>query len=269
MRRILLLILFVGCLRVAAQSAPARIAVPKQGAGSEDPLAMGKNAMQHGSFEQARSFFADFVKDNPESTEAWVLLGRCEIELKDFDAAIADLQRVVVAVPSQWAAHNYLALAYAKKNDWADFDKERALIKDARDKNLAGVDKDHGDVVDLLTVKGEEYEVRYFYKLFGSHNVRYVFLHFGKDGKVDHWIEIESLDVDQAMFAENHPKEAAAGKRVYSMDSMTMTPSGFPNQALFKFYEGDPTYETLRADAIKALGGEAKVSAAMTPGAKK
>jgi tetratricopeptide (TPR) repeat protein len=264
MRRALSLVLLLGCLHLSAQTKGSELQLPKQGPASEDPLAMGKNAMAHGEFQNAKVFFENYVKENPESIDAQFYLAKCEINLKNFDAAIADFQHIIAVAPKDWSSHSGLALAYAQKGDWAAFDKERAVIKDARDKNMPGVDKDHGDVVDSFTVNGEPYEVRYFYKLFGRYNVRYAFLHFGKDGNADHWIEIESLDVDQGMFAEKHPKEAAAGVRVYSMDSMKMSPSGFPDQGLIKFYEGEPTYETLRADAINAIQKQAKPSASST-----
>jgi len=185
--------------------------------------------------------------------------------LKNFDAAIADFQKVLALKPDAWVAHNNLSLIYAEKGDWAAFDKERAIMKEARDKNLSGIDKTSGDTIDEFSVNGEDYEVRYFYTLHGGYQVRYLILHFGKDGKADHWIEIESLDVDQAMYKQAHPKEAAAGGRVYTMD--TMQANG--NQGLIKFYEGEPTYETVRADAMKVLQGQSKPSATTTMPKKK
>jgi len=265
MRKCLVLFLWLGCLPMAAQVKAPDLSPGQQGPGSGDPLALGKKAMDKGDVKGGEAFFSNFVKENPDSAEAWFYLGGCEIGLKNFDAAIADFQKVLALKPDAWVAHNNLSLIYAEKGDWAAFDKERAIMKDARDKNLPGVDKTSGDTIDEFSVNGEDYEVRYFYTLHGGYQVRYLILHFGKDGKADHWIEIESLDVDQATYKQAHPKETAAGGRVYTMD--TMQANG--NQGLIKFYEGEPTYETVRTDAMKVLQGQSKPSATTTMPKKK
>lgn len=215
-----------------------------------DPLAVGKTAMQTGDFSTARTFFAKFVEDNPKDAEAWFYLGGADLTLEHPVDAAKDFQQCVALKPDAWSAHNNLSLAYAEEGDWSAFDKERAAIKAARDKNEPGVSFDDHDVIDVLHVNGETYQVWYFYKLHGHFNVRYVAIRFDKDSKAGSWIQAESDDVDQAFFQQKHPKEAAAGARSFSLDSYEQGKNGYPSQALHKFYpNGEPTYEQFRADA--------------------
>jgi tetratricopeptide (TPR) repeat protein len=221
------------------------------GAGRIDPLAIGKSAMEHGDYQSAQKFFAEFVQDNPDSMEAVFYLGGSELGLKNFSAAAVDFQRIIAVMPNQWSAHSNLALSYAQAGDWAAFDKERAVIKAARDTNAPGVDKDGYDLIDKVSVGEKTYEVRAFYKLHGKYNVRYVFLHFGQDGNADSWVQCESDDVDQAFF------KGKAGERRYSLDTYSFSEKGGLSQGLIKFYDGEPTYETVRADALKTLSSAA------------
>jgi hypothetical protein len=228
--------------------------VPKAatGAGSGDPLAVGKGAMHHGDYESAHKFFSEYLRDNPDDSEAVFYLGGSELGLKNFSAAAADFQRVIAQMPNQWSAHSNLALAYAQSGDWAAFDKERAVIKAARDANSPGVDKDGFDLIDIVTFGDKMYQVRYFYKLHGQYNTRYVFLHFGADGRADNYFQCESDDADQGMFAAEHKEQAKAGERRFSLDTYTAGPNGM-SQGLIKFYDGEPTYETVRTDVLKSL----------------
>ena len=69
------------------------------------------------------------------------------------------------------------------------------------------------------------------------------------------YIDLESDDSDQESFKASHPEEAAHGGRAYSLD----TYPGPCSQGLIKFYsKGEPTYEEVRGDVVKALAGTAR-----------
>jgi len=235
-----------------------------------DPLAVGKAAMQKGDFAAARSFFAKYVEENPKDAEAWFYLGGADLNLERPADAAKDFQQSVTFKPDSWSAHNNLSLAYAETEDWSAFDKERAVIKAARDKGEPGISLDDHDLIDVLHVNGQVYQVWYFYKPYGHFHARYVFLHFGSDGNADRWFQCESDDADQYFFQQKHPKEAKVGERSYSLDSYKVEkPGQYPSQALHGFYmDGEPTYETVRADVLKALRSETKPAASMTPPSK-
>ena len=72
------------------------------------------------------------------------------------------------------------------------------------------------------------------------------------------YIDLESDDSDQESFKQAHPELAATGGRAYSLD----TYPGPCSQGLIKFYsKGEPTYEEVRGDVVKALMGKAGADA--------
>ena len=242
------------CMAAQQPSAPPPAISTKPG---PDPLAVGLAALQHGDFASAKSFFTNVLASNPADLDARLLLGGADLGLKDFPSAIKEFQTVATAKPTNWTAHQDLALAYAQAQDWPDFDKERAIIKSARDKNATGLDKTGSDLIDELQVGSKTYRVLSFYKLAGRFHTRYAVVHFGDDGKLTDYIQCESDDVDQYAFKQKHPDKAAAGDRSFSLDSYSITPTGL-SQGLIKFYwDGEPTYETVREDALKALQAQA------------
>jgi tetratricopeptide (TPR) repeat protein len=234
-----------------------------------DPLAVGKAAMDHGDFAAAKKFFDDYLKDNPNDLEAVVYAGGTELRLEHYAVAVADFKQVLEQKPDQWLAHQNLALAYAEMGDWANFDKERSVIKEARDKHVAGLDPREPDVIDVLRVGGKMYQVWYYYTLNGPYHTRYVALHFDEKGKATYYIQCESDDIDQEFFKQKHPKDAAEGGRSFSLDTYHVGEGSLLPQALIKFYsDGEPTYETVRADILQVLEGQARAVASTTTGQK-
>jgi hypothetical protein len=241
---------------------PVAPAAQSPDAASVNPLQVGESAMEKRDFVAAHKFFADYVAANPKDVEAVFYLASSDLELKSFSAAIRELKDVLAAKPEVWPAHEGLVFAYAQVGDWDAFDKERALIKAAQDKNDPGLPQDRPTTIDSITVGDDTYRVFAFYKLDGHFHTRYYFIQFGSDGQRGKTFACESDDVDQTFFAKLHPKEAAAGNRSFSLDSYSekKTADGKTTQVhgTVKFYQdGEPTYETVRADVIAVLLGTA------------
>jgi tetratricopeptide (TPR) repeat protein len=225
-----------------------------------DPLALGKQALAHSDYQTAWEFFTNYLKDNPDSSEATFLAGNAALGLKHYDDAAGYYQRLIAKKPDMWSAHKNLVIVYAAQNKWPEFDQERKVLQTARDQGSPGLSKKDADVIEVLYVGSERYIVRAFPELAGRFKARYNFSHFGKDGKLDSWIACESDDVDQTFFAQKHPKEAAEGQRSFSLDSYTAAVPNLNGQGFtqthgtIKFYpDGEPSYETVRADVIKVL----------------
>jgi hypothetical protein len=258
-----------GLMLRAQQTGTASVVGPdSRGA---DPLAVGKSAMEKRDFVAARAFFAKYAAENPKDVEAMFYVASSDLELKNFSVAIEELKAVLAAKPDAWAAHQGLVFAYAQVGDWEAFDKERALIKAAQDKSDPGLPQDRPTSIDSITVGDQTYRVFAFYKLDGHFHTRYYFIHFEPDGTRGRTFACESDDVDQTFFAKLHPKEAAAGGRSFSLDSYSAIkkqPDGKMTQThgTMKFYpDGEPTYETVRADVIAVLlGTAAPMSSATT-----
>lgn len=256
-----------------AQSSPDR-SVTNQPVESRYLFRMGRQAFRQHNYQDAQTYFTAYLKDNPDDADALFFAGLTAIGLKQYDDAARYLQAAIKNRPPLWAARKNLVIVYAAQGKWADFDRERKLIQDARASGAAGLSPTDSDIIDVIHIGSERYIVRAYDPLEGRRKTRYNFIHFGPDVKLDFWISCDSLDVDQIYFARKHPEEAAAGKRSFSLDSFTaMKPradgKGYTQtQGFIKFYpDGEPTYETVRADVIEVLEHrlEPKVSATPSP----
>ena len=74
---------------------------------------------------------------------------------------------------------------------------------------------------------------------------------------------IESSDFDQPLFAKQHPAEAAAGLRGFSMDGYKSTGPNGSGQSTethytFRFFTGQPSYDTVRDAFIRVATGQIK-----------
>jgi tetratricopeptide (TPR) repeat protein len=254
-------LLFLFQLPVAAHASQTASTsqMPPQ-AQTPDPLSDGKGALRRGDYAAAKTFFAAYLKDNPNDADALAMAGDASLGLKMYEDAAQSYVAAIKLQPALWSAHKNLVIAYAAEGKWTEFDQERSLLQDARTKGAPGLGSKDVDVIDVFYIGAERYIVRSYAELNGRYKTRYNFTHFGADGKLDSWIACESDDVDQIFFAKAHPKEAAAGARSFSLDSYSApTPSAdgrgsTQTHGTIKFYpDGEPTYETVRSDVMKAL----------------
>lgn len=232
---------------------------------AQDPISEGRDALKGKDFATAHTLFAGFLKDHPHNAEALALDGNAFLGLKQYEDAARSYVAAIELNPGLWGAHKNLIIAYAAQGKWKEFDQERALLQDARAKGELGLSPKDYDVVEVFNVGSQEYVVRSYAELNGKFKTRYTFAHFATNGKLDYLIACESDDVDQISFAKTHPEQAAAGQRSFSLDSysaITVSADGKSStqtHGTIKFYpDGEPAYETVRADVIKALEQKTK-----------
>lgn len=225
-----------------------------------DPLDTGRQAFRRGDYVAAQKFFTAYLRDNPSNLDALVLAGSAFFELKQYEDAAQSFLAAIKLQPSLWGAHKNLVIVYAAQGKWTEFDRERAVLKAARESGASGLSMKDADVIDVLYVGSEQYRVFSYAELAGRLKMRYNFVHFGSDRKPDYWIVCESDDVDQTSFAKAHPQEAASGERSFSLDTNSAPKPSADGKGLtrthatIKFYpDGEPTYETVRSDVLKLL----------------
>jgi tetratricopeptide (TPR) repeat protein len=253
-------------------TAPAKSDASSQAA-LEDSLNSAKQALSKGDYASAEKLLTAYVKDNPGNAEALALQGNVFLELKRSPDAEHSFLAVIKLQPSLWSAQKSLVTAYATQGKWAEFDQQRTFLQQARAKGYPGLSANDVDVIDVLYVGDDRYIVRAFAQLGGRFNNRYTFMHFGPDNKPDYWIACESDDVDQITFAKAHPQEAAAGQRSFSLDSYTGPKLAADGKSYtrthgtIKFYpDGEPTYETVRADVWSVLEHKTNAMSTTTVG---
>ena len=184
-----------------------------------DPLDTRKQAFRRGDYVAAQKFFTAYLRDNPSNLEVLLLAGSAFFELKQYEDAAQSFLTAIKLQPSFWAAHKNLVIVYAAQGKWTEFDRERAVLKAARESGASGLSTKDADVIDVLYVGSEQYRVFSYAELAGRFKMRYNFVHFGSDRKPNNWIACESDDVDQTSFAKAHPQEAASGQRSFSLDT--------------------------------------------------
>ncbi len=154
-------VLAVGIAVIALQPAVAQQPqTPPTATMTPDPLAVGKQALAHNDYETAQTFFANYLKDNPESTEALLFAGNTALALKQYESAAHDYQSVIAKQPSLWPAHKNLVIAYAAQNKWPEFEQERKFLQAARDRGTPGLSSKDVDVIEVLYAGSERYMVR-------------------------------------------------------------------------------------------------------------
>jgi tetratricopeptide (TPR) repeat protein len=226
----------------------------------ENALGPGKAALQNRDYEGAYKLFQQvLLQDYPNDPLVMLVTGSAANLAGHSDEAVSLYQRAVDSNKKYSGVPLlYLIKLYASLNRWEDFDKARAT---AREGALAGtisnLHADTGYIIEDYTDGARHIQVFEFPKLFGRFHTRYRFLTMSQYDPNTHftpYTDLESDDIDQASFKEQHPDKAAAGDRAFSLDSYP-TPT---SQALMRFFVGEPTYEEIRAIVIGTPKGPIK-----------
>jgi tetratricopeptide (TPR) repeat protein len=242
MRRILMLgLCVVMTTSVHAQQSPA-----------QTPLVEGKRALAMKQYAHAKEIFAAYVRANPGDMQGELGLADAELGLREYEAAEAGYRRVVAAQPLTWAAHKNLIIVEAALGRWEDFDGERTVLRAARERGAAGITAHESDVIDVITVRGQQWIVRGYFEPLGRSRSRYNFERFSADGKVLAYVSLESADAFR--------DQLKGGDVVVGPTSGNADPDGFAldwyngkSHGTILKYATEPTYEKLRADFLRWL----------------
>jgi tetratricopeptide (TPR) repeat protein len=235
------------------QSGPPAVPTATQ---SEDPSAAkmreGMAAFQQRNYSRALEIYREIAAASPNNVFAFNMIGNSAQELKDYPAAIAGFKRALEIQPDEW--HNIAGLL--RSYSLSGMTKERDLeLEHVRElKRKGALRSDFCYVRDLFEIGGKKVLVSEFFpELGGRFHYRYWFDVFNPENQLTFRVALESDDIDQSSWAKEHPKEAAAGQRQFSLDTY-----GQQSHGLIKFYDGEPDYAKVRADAEQVISGAAK-----------
>lgn len=224
-----------------------------------DEITAGRQALAEKRFGPAKATFAAIVQEHPDSVEARLGLADAELGLHQNEAAELDYRRVVAAQPQLWLAHRNLVIVEAALGRWSEFDRERALLRAARDRGAPGISAGGSDVIDTFTVHGQRWIVREYDEPAGRSLARYNFESFRPDGRVQEYISLESAeDAKQALpggqvqIVSEH--RASSSIKSFALNwytgkahgSITVYPRG-------EYPTGEPAYEKVRRDVLRFL----------------
>jgi tetratricopeptide (TPR) repeat protein len=248
-------LLVVTSLAAAQQPSPSGIDVKSR-------MEEGIAAFRAHDYKRALSIFNEVTAADPNNIMAHNLAGNCSMDIRDFPAAIQSFQRALQIQPDQPQNLAGLVQSYAQ----AGMTKERdATLEHLHELSKAGrLPENFSYVFDSFAVGDRSVLVTEFPQLSGQFHFRYHFNVYDATGKFVSRVALESDDGDQIEWAKQHPKEAAAGGRMFSLDGYRSASGRFTHSG-YKFYDdGEPPYDRVRADVEKILAGAIKPAGATT-----
>ncbi len=241
MRRLLLLLLAASALAQSPEIA--------------QKMRDAQQAFGAGDCGRAQTTLREIIAADPQNYLAHVLSAHCLLRRKDYAAAIGEFRRVQELRPEAPQGVLGLIEAYARSGDTAHRDAEvehlRALMK-------AGTLPMTLRFVREQFTAGGSSVVASEYPYLTALRSRYLFDVTDAQQKLAQQLDLVSREGDQAAFREQHPREAAAGTRQFSLVSRPLTPPPQPNEATVRVYDrGEPAYEQVVADVKAVLAGKA------------
>ncbi len=241
---------------ISPATAPAITLVPSAHQKPVPPeIAAARQALTARHFKHAEEMFEDFARSHPGNIDAEEGIGDAELGMHQYLAAEMQYRRVVAAQPEFWIAHKNLVIVEAALGRWGEFDRERALLRDARERGAPGISARESDVIDSFELHGEHWIVREYFEPVGRSLTRYNFEYFGPDGRVREYVSLESAEAARRALVRSpnviigaDPTHAPAIKD-FALNYYTLKSHG-----TVKLYpQGEPRYEQVRADVIRWL----------------
>ncbi len=221
-----------------------------------------------GNYADALAIYKSLLAAHPGDPLFSKFAAEAAINTGDTAYAIQTLQPIEARNADDWQAATLLARAYAESGDKQHRDAEMLRLADLHKRGITPprltqyvIEKIHaGDRVIMLFNSLEPW---------GNYKIQNYARVLDNDGHLLLLVTLESGDFDQPLFAKEHPKEAAAGARSYSLDAYKDTgvnASGQKTQThyTFKFYVGQPPYDVVRQDIIDVATGKASPMSSRT-----
>jgi len=211
-------------ITVAAQTAPPKVESlfddgPLAGFTDDEKAqfaAAGKtfNA-QH--YAEALVVYKGLAKAHPENTLVAKFAAEAAIDVKEYPYALETLKPIEATHLKDWQATALLTRAYAETGDKAGRDREMGRLAelykaDVVPKNVTQYIVERDVVGDKSILIFNSFEPWGRYKVCNYARI------FGADGALQLRITLETSDFDQPLYVKEHPEDAAAGGRRYSVD---------------------------------------------------
>ncbi|HEX4810796.1 MAG TPA: tetratricopeptide repeat protein [Bryobacteraceae bacterium] len=183
------------------------------------------------------------------------------LNIGDTTFAMAALKPLSAADPNDWQAAALLTRACAESGDTACRDSGMAHMLDLHHQGKTPP-RLQQYVLERITLEKNALLIRTALEPWGNYKIYDLGQVSDSDGKIFLRITLESGDADQALFAKQHPKEASEGLRSFSLDAYRETGLNSNGQrtqthTTYKFFVGQPPYQTVRDEFVKIAAGKA------------
>lgn len=245
-------------LLVAAASAQkSKDAAP----GTQADLAAARQELSAKHFARAKELYRAYLHAHPESVDAQFGVADAELGLREFEAAEWDFRKVVAAQPQNWVAHKNLVIVEAELGRWDEFERERAVLRGARERGASGISERESDVIDSFEVDGHRWIVREYYEPVGRSQTRYNFERFSPEGHAEEYISLEPTAAAQAALKPGDVHiggDAAPVPHTKTEEFSLNWYSGKGHGTITRYPKGEPSYERVRADLLRWLHRQMK-----------
>ncbi len=250
------------CLGVAREGSTAALpGAPQISGAPTGVLRQGRELLQAKHFAEARQVFRTYLGAHPADVQAELGLGDAELGLRQFEAAEATYRLVTAGQPELWQAHKNLVIVEAALERWEDFDRERAVLRLARERGAPGISPHESDVIDRFDVWGERWVVRAYFEPLGRSQALYNFERFSEEGRVEAFLSFEDAAAAQAALTPEDVRVGPALVQPETASTRTLALNWYTHTAhgTIRTYPAaggptsNPSYERVRADALRWL----------------
>jgi len=228
--------------------------------GAPGSLAEAKQELAAKHFTTAKTLFATYAKAHTDNVEAEEGLGDALLGLHQYEAAELQYRRVTALQPDLWLAHKNLVIVEAALGRWDEFDRERGLLRDARERGASGITTRESDIIDSFNVpakagrEAQHWIVREYYEPVGRSLTRFNFERFGVDGRVKAYISLESAEAAQDAFKTGDVLRSDEDNQAKSITDFVLDwYNGASHGTVARYPKGEPTYEQVRIDVMRWL----------------
>jgi len=219
-------------------------------------------AFKAGHFADALTIYKLLLKDYPGDSVLSNLAGEAAINTGDTAFAIETLKPIAQSNPNNWQAVALLTRAYAESGNKAGRDAGVAQMLDLRKRGLTPPRMPQY-IVERIKVGEQVVLIFTSLEPWGHFHVYNYAQIFDASGRLYLRATVESDDADQATFAKEHPTEAAAGQRGFSLDGYQDNGKNSDGKRIethytYKFFTGQPTYDTVREAFLSIASGQTK-----------
>ena len=219
-------------------------------------LRQGRELLGEGHDLAAERFFQSYLHTHPGDAQAELGMGDAQLGLKRYESAETTYRALVAQQPELWQAHKNLVVVEAALGRWEEFDRERTVLRLARERGAPGISAHESDVIDSFSVGGERWVVRAYFEPMGRSRALYNFERFSTTGRVQAYISLENAEAAQQALTPSDVRIGNAPAGVVGADPGTLALNWYTGGAhgtAVRYTAAEPSYERVRADAIRWL----------------
>ncbi len=217
-------------------------------------------AYQQHQYAESLAMYQALLKDFPGDPILLKFESEDQLGSGDAASALAALKPIEQADPDDWQAASLLARACAETGDKACRDAQIAHMLDLHARGITPP-RFQQYAVENVKVDDKNLLINTSLVPWGNYKIYAMAKLTDSTGKLLMSITLESNDFDQPGFAKEHPDDAAKGVRRFSIDTYTETGTDSAGnrtqtQGLYKFIDGQPSYEAIRGEFLKIAAGQ-------------